>query len=64
VLSDHVWREFGMHYGVLTKDRALLARSIFVIGRDGRIAYRELVAEQSNPPNYDAALEAVRKAAS
>jgi thiol peroxidase len=63
VLSDHVWREFGMRYGVLTEDRALLARSIFVVGRDGRVAYREIVPEQSNPPNYDAALEAIRQAA-
>jgi thiol peroxidase len=64
VLSDHVWREFGMRYGVLTEDKALLARSIFVVGRDGRIVYRELVYDQGTPPNYDAALQAVRRAAS
>lgn len=64
VLSDHVGREFGMRYGVLTEDRALLARSIFVIGRDGRIAYRELVYDQGTHPDYDAALQAIRRAAS
>jgi len=64
VLSDHVGREFGMRYGVLTEDKALLARSIFVIGRDGRIVYRELVYDQGTEPDYDAALEALRRAAS
>jgi thioredoxin-dependent peroxiredoxin len=64
VLSDHVWREFGARYGVLIENLGLLARSIFVIGRDGRIAYREIVPELGQHPNYDAALEAIRAAAS
>lgn len=63
VLSDHVWREFGLSYGVLMKGRGLLSRSIFVIGKDGRVAYKELVAEVSTHPNYDAAVAAAREAA-
>lgn len=61
VLSDHVGREFGMRYGVLLEENALLARSIFVIGRDGRIAYRELVSDLAQHPDYDAALQALRR---
>jgi thioredoxin-dependent peroxiredoxin len=64
VLSDHVWREFGTHYGVLIENLGLLARSIFVVGRDGKITYREIVPELGQQPNYDAALEAIRRAAS
>ena len=63
VLSDHVWREFGLSYGLLIKDMGLLARSIFVVGKDGRIAYRQIVPELTSHPDYDAALAAVRKAA-
>ena len=63
VLSDAVWREFGLGYGVLMKDRGLLARSIFVVGRDGRVAYEQIVRETSTHPDYDAALAAARQAA-
>jgi len=62
VLSDAVWREFGLGYGVLIKDRGLLARSVWVIGRDGRVAYRELVSDSSSEPDYTAALRAVSSA--
>ena len=60
ILSDHVWREFGRRYGVLIKDLGLLARAVFIIGRDGRIAYIEIVPEISDVPDYDAALNALR----
>jgi len=58
-LSDSVWREFGIHYGVLIKDMGLLARSIFVIGPDGKLSYKEIVSNLSEQPNYDAALSAL-----
>jgi thiol peroxidase len=64
ILSDHVWREFGTRYGMLIKDMGLLARSIFVIGKDGRVTYREIVSELTEHPDYDAALRALTKAAS
>ncbi|MBB1382420.1 thiol peroxidase, partial [Shewanella sp. SR41-2] len=35
VLSDSVWRDFGEKYGLLIKDRGLLARSIFIIDPQG-----------------------------
>jgi thiol peroxidase len=63
-LSDHVWREFGERYGVLIKDRGQLARAVFVVGRDGRITYMEIVPDTTQHPDYDAALEAVRSALS
>ena len=60
VLSDHVWREFGERYGVLIKENALLARSIWVISPDGKVVYREIVRELTDHPDYDTALHAVR----
>lgn len=63
VLSDCVSRSFGLSYGVLVKERGLLARSIFVVGRSGEIVYEEIVPELSHEPNYGAALEALKKAA-
>ena len=41
----------------------LLSRSIFVIGKDGRVTYRQIVPEIATQPDYDAALKAARDAA-
>ena len=62
-LSDSVWRDFGTRYGILIENMGLLARSIWIVGADGRIVYRQIVSEITTPPDYDMALEAVREAA-
>jgi thiol peroxidase len=59
--SDHRDASFGNAYGVLIKELRLLARSIFIIDRDDRIRYIELVPELSHQPNYDKALAELRK---
>jgi thiol peroxidase len=64
VLSDSVWRDFGEKYGLLIKDRGLLARSIFIIDAQGMLKYQELVTEVSEHPNYDAALAALTEISS
>ena len=61
VLSDSVWRDFGSKYGLLIKDMGLLTRAIFIINKQGNIAYKELVANISNHPNYDKALAFLKK---
>ncbi|MDD4869052.1 MAG: thiol peroxidase [Kiritimatiellae bacterium] len=63
VLSDHVWHDFGTHYGILIKDMGLLARSVFIVGQNGKLIYKQIVPDLSQQPNYDGALEAVRQAA-
>ncbi|MCE9673827.1 thiol peroxidase [Myxococcus stipitatus] len=62
VLSDYKDREFARKYGVYMKELGLLARSTFVVDRDGKVVFREIVPEMTHEPDYDAALEAVRKA--
>ena len=37
------------------------ARAIFVLDKDGKVAYAEYVPEVASEPNYDAALDAVKK---
>jgi len=61
VLSDHRDASFAQAYGTLVKELRLECRAIFVIDRDGVIRYVEYVPEIASHPNYDAALEAVRK---
>jgi len=62
-VSDYRGGSFGRAYGVLMKDVNLLARSVFVVDRSGRVAYAQLVAEVADEPDYDAALAAARSAA-
>ena len=63
VLSDSVWREFGAAYGLIIKDMGLLTRAIFIIDDSGKLAYKELVANISQHPDYDKALVAVKNIA-
>lgn len=58
--SDHRSAAFGEAYGVLIKELRLLARSIFVIDRNGVIQYIQHVKEISEEPDYDAVISAAR----
>ncbi len=60
-LSDHRDASFGNSYGVLIKNLRLLARAIFVIDRDDIIRYIEIVPQLTNHPDYEKALDAVKK---
>ena len=59
-LSDHRDASFGNAFGVLIKELRLLARSIFILDRDNRVRYIEIVPELSNHPDYEKALQALR----
>jgi thiol peroxidase len=57
--SDYDGGGFGSGWGLAVKETGLLARSVWIIDADGRIAYRELVANQATEPDYDALLAAL-----
>ncbi len=59
-LSDHRDASFGTNYGVLIKELRLLSRAIFLLDKVDNIRYVEYVKETGMPPNYDAALNAIR----
>lgn len=60
-LSDHRDLSFGLAYGVLIKELRLLARSVFIVGSDDRIAYVQIVPEITNQPNYDEVLSFLKQ---
>lgn len=60
-VSDHLNAELGRAYGVLVKELRLLARTVFVIDREGVLRYAQLVTEISEEPDYDKALSAIRE---
>lgn len=63
-LSDLHDHSFGKNYGVLIEGLAipLLCRAIFVVDKEGKIAYCEYVPEVATHPNYDKAIEALNAA--
>jgi thioredoxin-dependent peroxiredoxin len=61
--SDSAGHDFGRAFGVEVKETGVLARSVWVVGADGKIAYREIVPDQKSEPNYDALMAAVKAAA-
>lgn len=60
VASDYKDHAFGEAYGVLMEELKLLNRSIFVLDRDNKIAYVEYLEQNTEHPNYDAALDAAK----
>jgi len=64
MLSDAFDHSFGRATGLEIKEFGFLARAVLVVGKDGRIAYLQLVPEVTQEPNYDEALAAARSAAS
>ncbi len=59
-LSDHRDASFGNAFGVLIKELRLLARSVFILDRDNRVRYVEIVPELSNHPDYEKPLQTLR----
>ena len=65
VTSDFRNKDFANAYGVLIADGALAGvtcRAIFVVDKDGKVAYKQIVPEITEEPNYDEALEAAKAA--
>jgi thiol peroxidase len=60
-LSDYKDASFGLNYGLLIKELRLLARAVFVIDKDGKIQYVELVKEIAQEPDYDAVVSVLKK---
>ncbi len=62
-LSDHRDASFGHAYGVLIEELRLLSRAIFIIDRNEITQYVEYVPDVSQHPDYDRAIEALKKVA-
>ena len=55
-------RQFAKKFGLLISEGKLkdrLARAVFVVDREGVIAYKELVPEIVDEVNYDACIKAI-----
>ena len=56
--SDFKDRQFGDSYGVHVKESGLLARAVFVVGKDDTVKHVEYVPIITQLPDFDAAVTA------
>jgi thioredoxin-dependent peroxiredoxin len=59
-LSDYRDGDYGQKYGVIIAENKLLARAIYIVDKEGKIAYEQIVTEVSHEPDYDAVIEAAK----
>jgi thiol peroxidase len=62
VVSDVLDAEFGIKYGILIKERRYLRRSVFIVGRDGKLTYVNYLPALGDEPNYDEVIAAAKQA--
>ena len=61
IVSDHKDLDFSNKYGFLIEELRLLTRGVVVVGSDDQVKYVEYVQEVTTEPDYDKALEEVKK---
>lgn len=59
--SDYQDHRFGDDWGLTIEELKLLSRAVIVLDADGKVVYFQQVPEVTNEPNYDEALEALKK---
>lgn len=65
IASDFAYSEVGENYGVVVTDgelKGLLIRAIFIVGKNGRIVYQEIVSDINKEPDYNKVMEAIKTA--
>ncbi|MFN8380531.1 MAG: thiol peroxidase [Anaerolineales bacterium] len=62
VISDVLETDFGLKYGLVIKERRFLRRSVFIVGRDGKLTYVNYLPTLGEEPNYDEVINAAKDA--
>ena len=63
LLSDFKGNKFGHAYGLYIDEKGFLARAVFILDKDGTIAYTQLVPEISQEPDYNEVLNKAKELA-
>lgn len=58
--SDYQTHGFGTDYGLTIAELKLLTRAVIVLDAQGKVAYKEIVPEVTEEPDYAAAMAALR----
>lgn len=60
-VSDHKDVDFGVKYGFLIEEFRLLTRGVVIVDKANTVRYVEYVSEIAKEPDYDKALEEIKK---
>lgn len=60
-VSDHRDVSFGTNFGLLIKELRLLARAVVIIDAQDTVRYLQIVPEMTTEPDYEEALNALRR---
>ena len=60
-VSDYKYRDFENNNGLLIEELGLLSRAVFVLDEEGVIRYKEVLEEVGEEPDYNNALDALKK---
>lgn len=63
LLSDFKGQKFARDWGVYLSDLGIMARCVFIVDGDGKIAYSQLVPEVGQEPDYDEVIAKARELA-
>ena len=58
--SDYQTHEFGETYGLTIEELKLLTRAVIVLDGEGNVAYKEVVSEVTDEPDYSSAMASLR----
>lgn len=61
IVSDYKDLDFGMKYGFVLEELRLLSRGLVILDKENTVKYVEYVKEVTEQPDYDKALEEVKK---
>lgn len=57
LLSDAIWGDVGIRFGVRIKDMGLLTTALFLLGPDGTLLHQDLPINVAGSPDYAAAIQ-------
>ena len=63
LLSDFKGQKFARDWGVYIEPAGITARCVFIVDKDGKVAYTQLVPEVSSEPNYEEVISKARELA-
>jgi thiol peroxidase len=58
--SDYQTGNFGLSYGLMIDELKLLARAVYVLDSNGKVAYGQIVPEVAQEPDYAPTLAALK----
>lgn len=63
LLSDFKGQTFAKGWGVYLSDLGIMARCVFIVDKDGKIAYSQVVPDVGQEPNYEEVVQKARELA-